>query len=137
MGRNIRSLTVATVAPADAPMAPHRYQYEVTLRPDGQPAKDLDLCDTFAERKANYPYVTGEFVWIDRNGEAVRAHILHVAYNFNYPGERREYYTVQHETKTGEWSKNWIRVYPGDIQRGYQRAGLASDVDRWAPLKTP
>jgi hypothetical protein len=135
MGRNIKSLAPALFSPEFSPMAPHRYQYSTTLRPDGQPAKDLDLCDTFAEKKANYPYVTGEFVWIDRNGEAVKAYILHVGYELNRFGERREYYTVQHETKSGAWSKNWIRVHPGHVQRGYQRAGLAPDVDRWAPVK--
>lgn len=122
---------------ADATIAPHRYRYETTLRAaDEKPAKDLEYCADHKERKANLPYVAGEVVYIDHNGAAVKARIIHAFdWTRDNAGFIREQYNVQLETKAGLWAKVWMRAYPGTIQRGYQRAGLAPDVDRWSPLK--
>lgn len=132
MTRRIHDMAIVDVTPEAAIVAPHRYLWAGTIRPDGMPAKDLDLCDDYKERKANFPYVRGEIVYIDRNGEAVKARIVSA---FFLTRREREEYHVQYVTKAGTWSRVWIMAYPGTIQRGYQRAGLAPDLDEYAPLK--
>ena len=136
MGRKVKDWKPDLVA--DAKVAPHRYLYFSTVRHDGTPgAKDMADCKNFAERKENLPYVEGEVVYLDRDGKAVKA-LIYVAHTSGYNdryGDPREAYKVQVETASGHWSKLWEIAHPGYIQRGYQRAGLAPDVDRWEPLK--
>lgn len=136
MGRIVKNWKPDLVA--GATVAPHRYIYNGTFRHDGNPgAKEMADCTSYAERRANLPYVEGEVVYLDRNGVAVKA-LIYVAHTSGYTdryGDPREAYKVQIETVSGHWSKLWEIAHPGYIQRGYQRAGLAPDVDRWEPLK--
>lgn len=112
----------------DFPVAPHRYLYSGTILRDGSPAKDLDLCDSYGERRANMPYRDGEVIYVCDGGGYCRARILLAFWSYN-SGEIREWYTVQRETKKGLWSKRWDRVYPGYIQRGYFRAAVAPELE--------
>ena len=112
-------------------MAPHRYHY------DTFDTGFRYLTDDYRVWKAAVPYKEGECIWIERDGAACRARIVHILHDRSYrerTGDRREVYRCQYETKAGKWSRNWTDAHPGTVQRGYQRAGLAPDVDRWEPL---
>lgn len=109
-------------------IAPHRYLWTGAIGADGQPIGDIALADSYAEAKACVPYKVGEVIYIERSGQAVRALIYSTSWDRNWFSERREFYNVQPETKDGTFSKLWERVYPGFIQRGYQRAGLAPEM---------
>jgi len=132
MGRNIRH-----ALPADAPatpeaaeVAPHRYLYN-------HEGDEMDFRFKWAELgykewRAAVPYKAGEVIYFQSNGEATKALILDVgSYRPEagiYAGDKVETYRIAYATKTGKWSKNWLRIYPGDVQRGYKLAGLAPDV---------
>lgn len=127
MTRLVKNWTAELVA--DATVAPHRYLWSGTILADGSLAKDLDDCETAAERKSNLPYAVGEVVYVDvGDADPVKARVHIAFWSMNSHGERREFYNVQQETKSGVWSKLWTRVWSGHIQRGYQKAGLAPDV---------
>ena len=121
MGRIVRDWKPLRVA--DLPVAPHRYHWD-------NPPPDLDDFDDYKAMKAAIPYSEGEVVYIERGGKAVRA-LIYVAsyYRSDYDGCRRAYFKVQVETAEGLFSKLWEKTWPGFIQRGYQLAGLAPDVD--------
>lgn len=115
----------------DTPVAPHRYTFE------GSP-DELDYGVLIRDGKAgatarwreSLAYKAGEVVMVAAGEVASRARILDVFPDFNdYMGEFRPKYRVQRETKAGTWSKVWEYTWPGFIQRGYQRAGLAPDLD--------
>lgn len=127
MGRMVKDWEPELVASAE--VAPHRYGWLATLRPDGSEAKSFEVCNTYAERMENVPYREGEVVYIDRNGEAVKARIYRVMTTMRDRfGDRREAYKVQYATASGHWSKLWEMAHPGYIQRGYKLAGLALDI---------
>lgn len=112
----------------NATVAPHRYLWAGTILPDGSPAKDLEDCESWREAKANIPYCVGEVVYVQYGDSFKKALIKDAFIGRNtFTGERREVYNVQYETAKGLWSKRWTRAYPGYIQRGYFRAGLAPD----------
>lgn len=118
MGRMVKDWTDARVA--DFEVAPHRYTWTGFVDPP-------DGC-TIAEWKAALPYKPGEVVYVDIDGQPVKALIYLILSDRNVWGERRALYRVQLETKTGAWSKMWINAWASQIQRGYQRAGLAPDI---------
>lgn len=128
MGRLIRNWTAEKVE--DSEVAPHRYRYDGTLRAsDGEKAVELWECRGYEERKKNLPYVDGEVVWVERDGGAKKARIwLALVTARDRDGFVREVYKVQYETGEGLWSKLWEYVHPGQIQRGYKRAGLAPEM---------
>jgi len=117
--------------PAIGEIAPHRYTYHANtdFRWDGR---------NYTEWKKAVPYQPGEIVYFYRDGEEKRALIVDIFYdrqNRERTGDLREKYRVRYETKKGNWSNNWLDVHPGDVQRGYQAAGLAdADLNRWHPL---
>lgn len=119
MGRRIRDYTPANETMGDAVVSPHRYTWE-----DKRP-----LAETLREARANAPYKPGDIVWCMIDGVARKAKIRHVFAEMGYYGWPREFYTAQLDTKKGLWAKQWRRIYPGFIQRGYHAAGLAPDLD--------
>jgi hypothetical protein len=119
MGRIVKNWTPDRVE--DAEVAPHLYTFDGANTPDGDEL-------TWQEFKAKIPYKEGDVVYVEENGAAVKARILNVFFERTFLGERREKFKIQTETKRGLWSKSWTYTYPGFIQRGYKRAGLAEDV---------
>lgn len=111
----------------EATVAPHRYLWTGAILSDGSLAKELDLCKSYEEKKANMPYRPGEVIYILRGSKATKAKVYGIYWERNHYGELREMYRVQVETADGLWSKLWEQTYPGFIQRGYHAAGLAPD----------
>ncbi len=116
MGRNIRNYESSKVE--DSPVAPHRYRADV-YKPDPK---------SYDEWKKQIPYKPGEVVYMDDFGKPVKAKIIYVFRDHDRFGFPREKYRVQKATQKGLWSKNWIYIYPGFIQRGYKLAGLAPEM---------
>lgn len=113
------------------PVAPHRYLWTGT--PDEADYGDL-LRDGKGQARARWaetiPYKKGEVVYMQHGDSFTRARILEVFPEFReYGGEWKPKFRVQRETKAGVWSKHWEYTYPGFIQRGYVRAGLAPDCE--------
>lgn len=107
----------------DTPNAPHRYRWD-----DDRPAPK-----TLGDARKMAPYKPGEVVLVERVLDDLsrcfeRVRIVNILTRFNRYGEPVEWYTAQRETVKGLWSKQWIRIHPGEIQRGYQRAGLAPEM---------
>lgn len=103
---------------ADSEVAPHRYTWSADL-PDFR---------TWKECRDGAAYKPGEVVYIDRDGAAVLARVLCIIPYRDRFGDLKESYHVQLATAKGLWSRQWIQSWPGFIQRGYRRAGLAPDV---------
>jgi hypothetical protein len=101
------------------PVAPHRYLYD-DPRPDPT---------TLAEARKNAPYKADEVIWCDLGGAAPkRCYVVYVGAEFNRHGEPREWYSVRPERKDRKFGTGIRYAYPGHVQRGYQKAGLAPDV---------
>lgn len=105
-------------------VAPHRYTWDGANNVDGDPS-----AMPYREWRKAQPYQPGDVVWIDRDGKAVRAYISDVFVEYDRYGDRRAKYRVHPETAKGTWSKLWHYTFPGYIQRGYLRAGLAPDCE--------
>jgi hypothetical protein len=109
----------------DAAVAPHRYTFDSS--------SDYRDAEDYQAFIAGVPYKEGEVVYVERYGEgcklAKKARIVHVWYERDRFGDRRELYRAQFETAKGLWSKVAEKTYAGPIQRGYQLAGLAPDLD--------
>lgn len=119
----------------DALVAPHRFLWSGAVGPNGASVGDLWAARSYDEAKACYSYVEGDVVYIESGYDAVKFRIIARLYSYrDRHGDRAEVYRGVRETRKGLWSKQWEDVHPGFIQRGYQRAGLAPDVDAFQPL---
>lgn len=116
MGRKVRDWQPDKVD--DSEVAPHRYTWDLE-QPDFA---------TWRECKEGAPYKPGDVVYIDRDGEAVKARVLHIIPYRDRYGDLKESYHVQLATAKGLWSRLWVQAWPGFIQRGYKRAGMAPDI---------
>ena len=125
MGRKVRDWKPIVVD--DLPVAPHRYHYKGTIGPNGEELANVELAKDYTEARRTFPYQEGEVVYMDDGGKAVRVLIYAVCIGRNMYGDRTHEYKVQRETKGGTFSKLWERTYPGFIQRGYARAGIATE----------
>lgn len=105
---------------ADYVVAPHRYHFNAPS-PDAFPI-------TYREVKDAATYKVGEVVYIVYGDGFTKAIISRVGCDKDRWDDWRECYEVHRETKAGQWSKKFHKVWSGYIQRGYQRAGLAPDV---------
>ena len=133
MGRVWKSWTPAKVE--DALVAPHRYLWAGAIGANGAKVEDIGLARSYDEAKRCFSYEAGDVVYVESGGEAVKLLIITRLYSHRDRfGDRAEAYRGVRETKKGLWSKQWEDVHPGFIQRGYQRAGLAPDVDEHQPL---
>lgn len=116
---------------SEATVAPHRYLY--TGMND-----DWRYSDDYKTFMAGIPYREGEVVYIegyasDGPGKPakqapLKARVIGLFYELDRYGDRREKYRIQRETKKGTWSLLWEYTFPGQIQRGYQQAGLAPEM---------
>ena len=104
---------------ADYPVAEHRYRWD---------REDDTFPETYKEVKAAAPYKPGEVVYVVYGDTFRKAIIVDIFCYVDYYGDLREHYRVLPETKEGTWSKLYYTTYPGHIQRGYQRAGLAPEM---------
>lgn len=106
-------------------VSPHKFLY-------AHPGDYYDYRDapTWKEFKEGMPYKAGEVVYVKYHDELRKAFIEDVFIEYNdYFGTRMEKFRVRLENKKGNsFAKSWVYVYPGDVQRGYIMAGLASDV---------
>ena len=107
-------------------VAPHRYLWNA---PTG--AETLSVSDSMVPSKvrAAAPYQRGDVVWVIHGGGFIRAYIEHVLVRYK-DGDLVEYYRVRHENKNGQWSRVVKDAFPGYIQRGYYRAGLAPEIPK-------
>jgi hypothetical protein len=108
-------------------VAPHRYLYNRPFDPS------VDMPETYKETIAAAPYKVGDVVLTVCGEGYARAYVAGVYADRNHYGELREYYLIRRETKAGEWSKRPYHAWPGQIQRGYQRAGQAPEMPKDAP----
>jgi hypothetical protein len=99
-------------------LAPDRYLF----------SGNLDRPKTFNDVRKAAPYQEGDVVLVVYGAGFTRAYVHRVWAEHDAWGGYRECYDVRRETKAGHFAKNFYRVHPGHIQRGYQRAGLAPDV---------
>jgi hypothetical protein len=127
MGRVVKDwkpVEVDSIAPA-----PHRYLHSGVIGDHGQRLGEIEDAPTYGAAKSCIPYKEGEVVYVEHNGEAKRALIYKALMDRDRYGDRREYYLLQVETAKGVFSKLWEKAWPGFVQRGYHRAGLAPDLD--------
>lgn len=107
----------------ETPVAPHRYTW-------GRKETEVFILGQGREFKKSVPYQPGEVVWVDRGDDTpVKARILMLFAELDHFGDYRAKFRVQFATAKGVWSKSWVYAWAGMIQRGYQLAGLAPDVD--------
>lgn len=109
---------------SDFEVAQHRYLWNA---PTG--ADTLSVADSMKSLKVRdaAPYQKGEVVWVVYGDGFIRAYIEAVWVR-RKDGDLVEYYRVRHENKNGQWSRVVKDAFPGYIQRGYYRAGLAPDI---------
>lgn len=69
------------------------------------------------------PYQQGDVIYVERDGKPVKAIVGMVFNDYDRYDDRRPKYRVHLATAKGEWSRNWIYVWPGHIERGYALAG--------------
>ena len=103
---------------AEYQVAPHRYTWD---REVPEPA-------SLTEARKAAPYQAGDVVYVVYGDGFRRAYVHQVFAGFDSFGDRREIYWVLGENKNGTFSKRAHKAYPGQVQRGYQRAGLAPDI---------
>lgn len=79
--------------------------------------------DSGKQARENQPYKVGDVVMVLAGEKPKRARIIYI---FSIYLEGRCYYIpkyrVQVETAAGFWSKSWVYVSPGDIERGFEAA---------------
>jgi hypothetical protein len=123
MTRKLRNTTWPE-APCDTyAVAPHRYLYT-----GGEGTESDPYAPSHAAWKASVPYKEGEVVYVEVGGQAKRVLIIHVLRDRDRFDDPREKYRGLLETKKGYWAKQFTDWYPGYVQRGYQRAGLAPEM---------
>lgn len=120
MGRIWRDWTPARADLTE--VAPHRYLWNGDR-------SDPALAPDYRTWKALVPYKPGEAVYVERGTRAIKALIIDLFPDRDPMGFRREKYRIVTRTARGLWSRSWEYTYPGFIQRGYHRAGLAPDLD--------
>ncbi len=106
---------------ADTPVAPHRMLWDSV---DEEP-KD----EKYSSFVASSHYKVGEVVMVVYGDTFARARIVNVFAQRKYSGDLGHQYKVQRETKKGKWGRHLYYTWPGYIQRGYLRAGLAPDLE--------
>lgn len=109
---------------ADFTVADHRYLYNASTGADA-----LSFSDSMDAKKvrAAAPYQKGDVVYVVWGDGYRRAYVEDVWVR-RRDGDLIEYYRVRHENVDGTWSRLVKDAFPGYIQRGYQRAGLAPEM---------
>lgn len=107
---------------ADTPVAPHRMKWDASLDVEPKDNKYSSFLETAH-------YKVGEVVMVVYGDGFARARIVNVTAQRKYDGDLGHQYRVQRETKKGKWGRNLYYTWPGYIQRGYLRAGLAPDLE--------
>lgn len=103
-------------------VAPHRYLYDAPYDPEAkQPT-------TYREVKAAAPYKIGDVIYVAYGDGYARAYVHDISCRRDRWDDLQEVYLIRRETKTGEFGKRAYQTFPGLIQRGYHRAGLAPDI---------
>ncbi len=107
---------------ADFEVAPHRYVYDKLV--GGAALTD----PTYRQVKDAAPYKAGDVVYVAYGDGFAKAYIHYVGARRDRFDDKIEYYDARRETKKGVWAKKTYMIYPGYIQRGYHRAGLAPEI---------
>lgn len=114
------------------PVAPHRYTWDGAGDVDGSSHYDEateQMVPPLSEFLKASPYKAGEVVWIAYGSEARLAFIADVFHDYDGCGDRRHKYRVHMANVRGDrFAKTWFYTWPGMVQRGYARAGLAPDI---------
>lgn len=116
MGRIARQWSDKPVS--DYEVAPHRYTWD----------RDYEDHDDYHAWKASVPYKKGEVIYFEDGGKAKKALIMDVFPTLDRFGDRSEKFRVLVETRHGQFSKLYTFIWPGQVQRGYKRAGMAPDI---------
>jgi hypothetical protein len=102
-------------------IAEHRYRFDAPT-PDPMPI-------TWVQVRNAAPYKVGDVVLFDAGpGGVKRALIAHVGCMKTAYDDWRECYRVFRQTQLDRWSNGCRLLHPGQIQRGYQIAGLAPEM---------
>lgn len=107
------------------------------LRDPAEPGMRPGDCtfDSHIEARRGAPYQVGDVLRTLHNGKSKRALVYAVQTERTLAGDVRCCWLVRVETAAGRWADNWIRVYPGDVERGFAAAPssvirLATGVDQ-------
>lgn len=78
--------------------------------------------DRFEARKA-IPYKLGDVIRsrVGRRALVIALHIDRPNRDDPIGSPLLPVLMVREETTTGEWSKQWVRMWPGDIERGFEK----------------
>lgn len=80
-------------------------------------------------REAN-PYKVGDVVWVNDGRRALVIGVFIQRINENDPiSDILPVLRVRPMTKSGEWSRLWEMVWPGYIQRGYEKWKAAQSAE--------
>lgn len=112
---------------AECPVAADRYNIDEPNQYEH--AHDLRSDDPGKWRDA-LAYKRGDVLWVKRGDDPQLARVLRVHMDHTRDGDRVAKYMVQLATQRGDWSRVWVYVWPGQIQRGYE---LATDRGLFQP----
>lgn len=102
-------------------VAPHRYTWDANV--------DYYNLPKLSEFLKAVPYQPGDVVYYNHDGEARKAYVHIVVWDYDRCGFRIEKFKIMVANKDGKtFAKNWRYAYAGQIQRGYMLAGLAPDI---------
>ena len=121
-------LNIPTPDPTTVEVAQHRYKWDEPMNEEYMKASE-DRTVPIREFLKLAPYQKGEVVYVVYGDEFAKAYISGVYLDYDVYGDRREKYRVHRLNADGKsFSKRWYYAHPGQVQRGYQRAGLAPEM---------
>ena len=116
--------------PSTVPTAPHRFTWDSDTIDGSFVVRDGQAIPSLRDFMALSPYKVGDVIMVTHGEGFKRAYVSLVGHDYDRFGDRMLKYRVHTENAKGDvFSKNFYYVWPGMIQRGYQRAGLAPDCD--------
>lgn len=84
----------------------------------------MERVDAIRAVRKQAPYQPGDVLYIKRGDGNVLARVHQVHGEWQHvSGDLIPFWRMQYATKAGVWSRDWIKVYPGDIYRAYQSRG--------------
>jgi hypothetical protein len=85
--------------------------------------EDFPRYGTRIEARAANPYKVGDVIWAE-NGRPALVVVVHVdrIHEGDVTSPLLPRLKIRPQTVKGEWAKNWVYIWPGGIERGYEKA---------------